>query len=327
MADVLNIYDSALTVFPSSNTTGEGKTTSEPNLTGIITRMHLDNYIVNEGTGLTLSSGTLNIPDDYAVNIAGYLLTFVSTSVSSVPSDCDVFIELRFNSVDGLLYGKDTTPGSNYTAGALVTFATPSAGVQYVQIAKVVSGNLDSTFVPNMFPISSDTVQNGNTNTSLTNYIDTVAANTYLSKVANDTKDGNVVFGDSADPDDLYTMTIDNKMVLVKDDNAELIKISGNTIDGKASSLNVKATDQVIITGGNAGIVLTANGKTIQIDSNGHIIIDGIVLTFSSNTVDIACPTNVNLTLNGTGGKIDITGDVRVHGDITGDTVHGAVYN
>lgn len=325
MPDVYNIYDNAVSIFPSSNSINEGQITSEPNLKGIITRLKISNYVVDESTGLTYSSGTLSIPDGYKVNIAGFLLSFESTSVGSVPTDCSIYIELRFNLIDELLYGKGA--GDSYTHGALVTFTTPADPDTSVLIGNVVGGVLNTNGV-NHFPISSDIIANGTTNTSLTKYITEGAVDEYVSRTQNSTKKKNLELEADNTSTDKKTITLDHETIKIKDDTTELMVITRDEIDSDTSktlgSIKFDAANNVISISGKTGkaVSIDVNGTSVLVEDN-KITVGNVILNISSGNVSIACPNTVTITAP----QVTMTGNLNVNGDITGTRVFGAVFN
>ena len=323
MPDTYNIYDEAVTIFPSSNATSEGKITSEPNLRGIVTRLKISNYVVNEGTGLTLEGTVLKIPRGYSVNIDGYLLEFEATSIGSVPANCSIYIELRFNSLDGLLYGKEDDP--TYTHGAIVTFTEPDPGVQYIKIGDVTGGTLSTDDV-NHFPISSDIIANGETNTSLTDYINTGASELYVSKINNDTKKKNLKFV-SDDLSDQTNIVVDNSKINVNNNETTLMSIQGSTIrNTTVGSITFDSTNNILKVSGNQKVTIDANGTSIAVENN-KVTIGNIVLNLSGSIVSIEGATDVIIGKQTEPQNVTLYGDLTVNGDITGDRVFGAVFN
>lgn len=314
MSETYNIVDSVINVFPSSNATK--KTTSEENLRAVITRLKIGNYVVDESTGLAINTvGTLSIPSGYAVNINGYLISFEnSTSVSNVPSDCDVFMKLCYNG-DGLLYGKEDDV--TYTHGIVIVFTEPLVTEDYVQITKVVNDAIDPTFIPNKFPISTKDIKNGDTNDSLADYISTTAPNTYVSKVDPDTKKGDLDF--------------------IADGNQDHIDISNTGIDFKNSSTVNLHIAQGIISKDTSKIEFkTESGaKNIVATANNFKVIGNASITASGNvvTVDNTGTTLGNFKINGNNitnnNAITVTnsGGITFSGNLIANKVYNAVFN
>lgn len=321
-----NIKNSNAYAFPSSNSNTNGKPTSETNLRDILTRLHIQNFVVNESTGLTLSSGTLTIPAGYQANINGTLVTFNATqTITGVASDTNVYLYLNYdNSTPPLLYGPDA-PDTTILKGVYVDYVDPSTDDEKkisLQIAKVVSGNLDNTFIPNVFPLSTNEIAFVNdsgdiTTQTLSDYLNNTVANTYLSKVADDTKKGNVTFAATGSTNEII---IDNTKIEILENNVVSLKLSGNKLksDGKieiTSALNgvdIQGATQVRISCGNA--ILTVQNNVVQIGSTSFII------------------DNTNIKIKPMGkviidSDLDVTGNINATGTIIGSKVYNAVYN
>lgn len=323
-----NIKNSNAYAFPSSNSNTNGKPTSETNLRDILTRLHIQNFVVNESTGLTLSSGTLTIPAGYQANINGTLVTFnAAQTITGVVSDTNVYLYLNYdNSTPPLLYGPDA-PDTTILKGVYVDYVDPSTDDEKkisLQIAKVVSGNLDNTFIPNMFPLSTNEIAFVNdsgdiTTQTLSDYLNNTVANTYLSKVADDTKKGNVTFAATGSTKDLL---IDNTKIQLLDNSIETLKISGDTIsnaignivfDKTNNELSVDSSTKVVIKKGTTKLTVEDNQVTI---GNTTFIIDG-------NNIKIK-PISGKVIIDS---DLQITGNINAEGTIIGSKVYNAVYN
>lgn len=321
-----NIKNSNAYAFPSSNSNTNGKPTSETNLRDILTRLHIQNFVVNESTGLTLSSGTLTIPAGYQANINGTLVTFnAAQTITGVASDTNVYLYLNYdNSTPPLLYGPDA-PDTTILKGVYVDYVDPSTDDEKkisLQIAKVVSGNLDNTFIPNMFPLSTNEIAFVNdsgdiTTQTLSDYLNNTVANTYLSKVADDTKKGNVTFAATGSTNEIL---IDNTKIEILENNVVSLKLSGNKLksDGKieiTSALNgvdIQGATQVRISCGNA--ILTVQNNVVQIGGTSFILDNDNIKIKPIGKVIIDS-------------DLQITGNINAEGTIIGSKVYNAVYN
>ena len=303
-----NVVDVDLNIFPSSN--ASKKTTSEVNLREVVSRLKVNNFIVNESTGLQLSSGDLIIPNGYQVNIDGYLLTFKQTTISSIPSDSDIYICLHYAN-DGLLYGKENDV--TYTHGVEVVFSdiTDQDNTCF-QIARSVSGSLDSTFTPVVVPFTSDNVSVGSTSETLTQYINTTAGNTYVSKINPDTKKGSLTFDAIGNTN---TVVIDNASVDLQDNGTSALKLENGKISRGTSKIEING--DITVTAPNTDIVgngsITSGTHTVIVDSAKSMIDN---FSFNGNTI-----TNNNaITVTNSGG-------ITFSGDVHAARVFNAVFN
>ena len=302
-----NVVDVDLNIFPSSN--ASKKTTSEVNLREVVSRLKVNNFIVNESTGLQLSSGILTIPDGYQVNMDGYLLTFKETTISSVPSDSDIFICLHYAN-DDLLYGKENDV--TYTHGVEIVFTETSYPDPCFQIARSVGGSLDSNFKPVVVPFTSDNISVGNTSDTLTDYINTIAGNTYVSKINPDTKKGSLTFDDTGNTD---TVIIDNSSIDIQDNGTSTLKLEKGKISRGTSKIEING--DITITAPNTDIVgngsITSGTHSIVVDSAKSMIDN---FSFNGNTI-----TNNNaITVTNSGG-------ITFSGDVHAARVFNAVFN
>ena len=314
-----NIPYADIYVFPSSNSTTHGKITAEDNLRDIVTRLKMNNFIV-EGLAISKNGSNLEIAVG-ACNIRGYLITITDTvSISNPTAGSNVWFKLTYDINNHLLAGVDPND-STLIEGVEVVFTDPSIGEEgdYLQIGKLdANGDVDTDFVPNSFPISSEQIGSGVDNSTslaqyITNYINTVATSTYLSKVADDVKTGNVKFENGSDPTDLKTVTIDNDEVLFKDDTTKLLDIQGNNITSD-DAVTLTATD---------GITLTVNGVSVVIGNDKKITIGDVVVD-CSNAGKVAISSSKPIEI--TSSSVSISGNLSVSGDIIGARVFNAVY-
>jgi len=324
-----NIKNANAYAFPSSNSNKNGKPTSETNLRDILTRIRVQNFVVDESTGLTLSSNTLTIPADYKVNINGTLITFNSTqTISSVPTDANVYIYLNYdNSTPPLIYGPDA-PDTTVLKGVYVDYTDPSTDDEKkisLQIAKVVSGSLDTTFVANALPLTTNEIayvdDNGDvTVQSLSDFLNTTLTDLYLSKTVDDTKEGNVVFQGTGSTKEIL---IDNEKIVLSDNSDPILSIEEDTISNSTGDIVFDETNNELIINGNTKVILKSGTTNIVID-NSKITIGNTTFTVSGNDIKIKPASTGKVIIES---DVSVTGNLDVTGDVTGDRVFNAVYN
>ena len=317
-----NILNANVHAFPSSNSNTQGKPTSELNLREIITRLHIQDFIVSDLTTypLQLSGTTLTIPEKFQVNLNGALITFDDDQTITLPSTTtEVWLCLWYDSADHI-YGQES--GTSNIQGVYVDFAEPTdTDKKGIQIANVVSGTFDTTFKPVVCPISSDNIQVNSNGSTLSEYVNTTATNTYLSKIADDTKTGNITFTKSGETE---TVVIDYDSIQIKDSSAVKMNLSGDTISS-TSDINVTSGDNLKVTG-TTDVTLEVNGTQIVVKNDNTIEIGNVKLTIGSTDVTISGPSTININ-NTTDTTVNIKGDLNVTGEIKGSKVYGAVFN
>lgn len=317
-----NILNANVHAFPSSNSNTQGKPTSEVNLREIITRLHIQDYIVSDLTTypLQVSGTTFTIPQNFQANINGALVTFDAAQTITLPSTTtEVWLCLWYDNADHI-YGQES--GTSNIQGVYVDFTEPTdADKKGFQIANVISGTIDTDFKPVVCPISSDIIQTNSNGETLSEYINTTATDTYLSKVTDDTKTGNVTFVKTGDTKNIV---IDNDSIEIKDNSTVKLNISGDTVSS-TSDVNITSGDSLKATGTN-DVTLEVNGTKIIIKNDSTIEIGNVKLTIGSTDVTISGPSTININ-NTTDTTVNIKGDLNVTGEIKGSKVYGAVFN
>ena len=302
-----NIPYSDIEVFPSSNSTTQGKITAEGNIKAIVTRLNTLNFVV-EGLGISKSGSDLEIAVG-SCNIDGYLITITNTlTIANAPSSKNVWIKLDFDANDLLMAGVDPVDNT-LIEGITIDFDDPQVGdeYKYLQIGVLDSnGDVDTDFTPNPFPFSTSDIRSGTDNDkSLETFLTDDVSDTYLNKTTDDEKVGYAKFISSDVLTDKKSVTVDNQEIVFKDDTTTLLDILGSVISSDSSiTLNVNGTTVVV-----SNNTVTIGDITIDLSTAGEPII-------SSSSKIILDTTNV-----------EITGNLSVGGTITGDKVYNAVYN
>ena len=302
-----NIPYSDIEVFPSSNSTTQGKITAEGNIKAIVTRLNTLNFVV-EGLGISKSGSDLEIAVG-SCNIDGYLITITNTlTIANAPSSKNVWIKLEFDANDLLMAGVDPVDNT-LIEGISIDFDDPQVGdeYKYLQIGVLDSnGDVDADFTPNPFPFSTSDIRSGTDNDkSLETFLTDDVSDTYLNKTADDEKVGYAKFISSDVLTDKKSVTVDNQEIVFKDDTATLLGITGSVISSPTQ------------------ITLSANGTTIVI-SNNTVTIGDITIDLSTAGEPIISSSS-KIILDTT--DVEITGNLSVGGTITGDKVYNAVYN
>jgi len=302
-----NIPYSDIEVFPSSNSTTQGKITAEGNIKAIVTRLNTLNFVV-EGLGISKSGSDLEIAVGRC-NIDGYLITITDTlTIANAPSSKNVWIKIDFDVNNLLMAGVDPVDNT-LIEGITIEFDDPQVGdeYKYLQIGVLDSnGDVDTDFTPNPFPFSTNEIRSNTDNSkSLETFLASDVSDTYLNKTTDDEKVGYAKFISSNVLTDKKSVTVDNQEIVFKDDTTTLLDILGSVISSDSSiTLNVNGTTVVVsnntVTIGDITIDLSTAGEP-TISSSSKIILD---------TTDV-----------------EITGNLSVGGTITGDKVYNAVYN
>lgn len=310
-----NIPYSDIEVFPSSNSTTQGKITAEGNIKAIVTRLNTLNFVV-EGLGISKSGSDLEIAVG-SCNIDGYLITITNTlTIANAPSSKNVWIKLEFDANDLLMAGVDPVDNT-LIEGISIDFDDPQVGHEheYLQIGVLDSnGDVDTDFTPNPFPFSTSDIRSGTDNDkSLETFLTDDVSDTYLNKTTDDEKVGYAKFISSNVLTDKKSVTVDNQEIVFKDDTTTLLEITGNTTDGINEGVISSPTQ----------ITLSANGTTIVISNNTVTIGDVTIDLSTAGEPKISSSSKIILETT----NVEITGNLSVGGTITGDKVYNAVYN
>lgn len=357
--DVIKFIDSAdYSIFPSSNSTGSGKVTTESNIQNIIGRLQLKSFKSSatdfeltydkDAQELTITAGK--------ANINGYWFILDNDAVAPLvlPSDGDYNIKL------GLVYDNNDLlapdeGGKSVCVKLIAEIEASQPASEFLWLGNIAKDGNDyttTTATSNIHSITLDVIVGPNNSGTLGQYLDTIP-DTYVSKVADDTKEGNLVFTQSSPQ---RSITLDTEYI--NGDNG--MYVTTYTFDG-TDHTTTKYTAGAIYSGSTNNSVFEIFAEPLSI-SNGDW---SQKLDFSSagikatavkfelpyttyfgptgvaNTKNLkveignnneapiinAPNTNMQLSTNGGNGTVIVNGNLTVTKDIHANRVYNAVFN
>lgn len=346
------INSSEYSIFPSSNATGVGKITSEGNLQNIIGRLKIKSFksdlldfapSYNDSTHkLTISAGK--------GNINGYWLeTTASSTVDLTLTDgtYTVMFALVFDNND--LLAPDENSKSECIK-LIVETGDDEPDPEYLWLGTITKTGMNiSTYLPdNVYPFTLDVIKGPDDSGTLEDFIDDLP-NTYVSKIANDTKAGNLVFSNTGsntsvtidDSGTVYSYGISPNPTMTMNYSTTTNDF-GITVENATNGLDINSTTDLSITGRDNGT--TYASMIITTDSASRPIIEYTVLPTATPVMTMTKDgvifgevgsTAINIkgttiTAGGTitiGNNVTMSNNLTVTGDITASRVYNAVFN
>ena len=329
----INLLASSVKAFPSSNDhVNDGKVTNEINLRTMINRLKILNYkrtatdlqLSVNGTDLGIATGLGSINGTF-VEVS----TALSVDCSSVTDgDYFVYINLVYDA-SGNIKSNSGTVTEGITCAIETTEQT---GVNYLYLGtlNVASGTLTVTSsTNNIYPYDLSSFPNPTGDNTLQNFLSTSIPNTYVSKVANDSKIGNLEFTGSG----TKKVTITNTSVGVSDSGTNTLTITDNYISKTGVNteprVQIKSDSVDMIYGDskatvkNTGTSSEINLTTVEYDENNNATNHTIKVTDSDIQIDDLSIVGDTITVP----TLTVDGDFTATGDIHANRVYNAVYN
>lgn len=344
-------------IFPSSNSTGSGKVTTEENIQNIIGRLQLKSF-KSEATDFQLSydkdEAELSITSGKA-NINGYWFATTQTEVASLTLTSDGTYNIKL----GLVYDNNDLlapdeSGKSVCVKLIAEEEASEPAPEYLLLGTIVkNGNTytTTTSTSNIHAISPDVIIAPNGSDTLTDYLNSIP-NTYVSKIANDVKVKKLDFNDtdaklsvSIDPDthSLQTICFDaNAQPKLCKIDASLTQIRFQNFSDNHPAI-VTATNTLRLCNNNASECIDINLNSTKITSSqfelpyttyfgpfGVADTQNLKVEIGNdNEAPVISSPNSNLQLSADSGNgtVIVNGNFTVTKDIHANRVYNAVFN
>lgn len=350
MATVLGFINSTqYDIFPSSNSTGTGKITSERNVQTLTAKLGIPSYksqasdftLQYDGSDLTITAGK--------ANINGYWLELNSQVTASfvLASDGDYYVSFTLMYDIANLLASDESGICKCIA--LVVDTTEPADTDLILGTVTKDGVTYSatTNDKNIYAFSLDVIPSPDGTDTLQNFLDDIP-NQYVSKVNNDTKSGNLAFKDSSN-NTVVSIDPNSQPIVVTQDTGSSI---GSTIvwGGGIELDNTNAAEPMPIEAKNLVLRDASWTNRVEITSSGikaignraelpyttyfgpvvGSFVKNVLVTIGSNgeSPSISTPdSNLQINVKSGSGTANISGNLTVSGDIHANRVYNAVFN